>query len=123
MAGEAASVLGLSMAVLAERPDDAACSVAAEVMVGSPFVAADLAAFAERCDVVTFDHEQVDLDALAALATEGAVFRPGPDVLELAVDKAHMRRVLDGAGVPVPSFLVVDDGPDAVETFNTWMLS
>ena len=116
MAGEAASVLGLSMAVLAERPDDAACSVAAEVMVGSPFVAADLATFAERCDVVTFDHEQVDLDTLAALATEGAVFRPGPDVLELAVDKAHMRTVLDGAGVPVPSFLVVDDGPDAVET-------
>jgi len=116
MAGEAASVLGLSMAVLAERPDDAACGVAAEVMVGSPFVAADLAAFAERCDVVTFDHEQVDLDTLAALATEGAVFRPGPEVLELAVDKAHMRTVLDGAGVPVPSFLVVDDGPDAVES-------
>ncbi len=116
MAGEAASALGLSMAVLAERPDDAACEVAAEVMVGSPFVAADLRAFAERCDVVTFDHEQVDLEIVAALEGEGAVFRPGPDVLELAVDKAHMRTVLDGAGVPVPSFLVVDDGPDAAET-------
>ena len=31
-------------------------------MLGSPFVAADLRAFAERCDVVTFDHEQVDLE-------------------------------------------------------------
>ena len=115
MAGEAASALGLSMAVLAERPDDAACGVASEVMLGSPFVAADLGAFAERCGVVTFDHEQVDLGIVAALAAGGAVLRPGADTLELAVDKARMRTVLDGAGVPVPSYLVVDGGPDATE--------
>jgi 5-(carboxyamino)imidazole ribonucleotide synthase len=120
MAGEAASALGLSMAVLAERADDAACQVAAEVMLGSPFVAADMRAFTERCDVVTFDHEQVDLGIVAALSAEGAVLRPGAETLELAVDKAHMRTVLDAAGVPVPSYLVVDHGPDAaaaVESF------
>jgi len=115
MAGEAASALGLSMAVLAERPDDAACGVATEVLVGSPFVAADLRALAERCGVVTFDHEQVDLEIVAALAAGGAVLRPGAETLELAVDKAHMRTVLDGAGVPVPSYLVVDGGPGAPE--------
>src|SRR5271169_2145757 len=120
MAGEAASALGLSVAVLAERPDDAACAVASEVMVGSPFVAADLRAFAERCGVVTFDHEQVDLEIVAALAAEGAVFRPGPDALELAVDKARMRTVLDGAGVPVPSHLVVDGGRDAAEAVTAF---
>jgi 5-(carboxyamino)imidazole ribonucleotide synthase len=120
MAGEAASALGLTMAVLAEHPDDAACAVAAEVMLGSPFVAEDLAAFAARCDVVTFDHEQVDLDIVAQVAAGGAVIRPGADTLELAVDKAHMRTVLDGAGVPVPAYAVVDAGPtapDEVEAF------
>jgi 5-(carboxyamino)imidazole ribonucleotide synthase len=120
MAGEAASALGLSMAVLAEHPGDAACGVADEVVLGSPFVAADLRAFAARCDVVTFDHEQVDLDLVAGLAAEGTVFRPGAATLELAVDKARMRSVLDEAGVPVPSYLVVDEGPgalDAVEGF------
>ena len=45
---EAASALGLSVAVLAERPDDAACAVAAEVLLGSPLVEADLRALAER---------------------------------------------------------------------------
>ncbi len=120
MAGEAASALGLSMAVLAERPDDAACGVASEVVVGSPFVAADLHDFAARCDVVTFDHEQVDLELVAEVAAGGAVIRPGADTLELAVDKAHMRTVLDGAGVPVPAYAVVEEGPDApaaVEAF------
>ncbi len=115
MAGEAASALGLSMAVLAERADDAACAVAAEVMLGSPFVAEDLGAFAEHCQVVTFDHEQVDLDIVADLASAGAVLRPGADTLELAVDKAHMRTILDAAGVPVPRYAVVDDGPDALD--------
>jgi 5-(carboxyamino)imidazole ribonucleotide synthase len=120
MAGEAASALGLSMAVLAEHPGDAACGVAAEVVLGSPFVAEDLRAFAARCDVLTFDHEQVDLDLVAGLASEGTVFRPGAATLELAVDKARMRTVLDEAGVPVPAYLVVDEGPgaiDAVERF------
>lgn len=111
MACEAASVLGLSVAVLAERPDDAACDVAAEVMVGSPFVAEDLRAFAARCGAVTFDHEQVDLELVAALAGSGTVFRPGAETLELAVDKAHMRTVLDGAGVPVPAYQILVDGP------------
>jgi 5-(carboxyamino)imidazole ribonucleotide synthase len=120
MAGEAASALGLSMAVLADHPDDAACGVAAEVVLGSPFVAADLRAFAARCDVLTFDHEQVDLELVAEVAAGGAVVRPGAPTLELAVDKARMRTVLDRAGVPVPAYLVVDEGPgalDAVERF------
>jgi len=115
MAGEASSALGLSMAVLAEHPDDAACGVAAEVVLGSPFVATDLQAFAARCDVVTFDHEQVDLDLVAQVAAAGTVVRPGAATLEFAVDKAHMRTVLDQAGVPVPAYQVVDEGPDALD--------
>jgi 5-(carboxyamino)imidazole ribonucleotide synthase len=120
MAGEAASALGLSMAVLAERADDAACAVAAEVMVGSPFVFEELGAFAQRCGVVTFDHEHVDLDIVAALAAGGAVLLPGADALELAVDKARMRTVLDAAGVPVPSYAVVEGGPGASEAVATF---
>ena len=118
MAGEAASALGLSMAVLAEHPDDAACGVAAEVVLGSPFVAEDLAAFAARCDVLTFDHEQVDLELVAELEAGGTVVRPGAATLELAVDKARMRTVLDQAGVPVPAYLVVDEGPDALDAVD-----
>jgi 5-(carboxyamino)imidazole ribonucleotide synthase len=108
MAGEAVSALGLSMAVLAERADDAACAVAAEVVLGSPFDEAELRALAGRCDVVTFDHEQVDLEIVAALASEGVVVRPGAGALELAVDKGHMRRTFAAAGVPVPVHAIVE---------------
>ena len=120
MAGEAASALGLSMAVLAAHPDDAACGVAAEVMLGSPFAADDMRAFAARCDVLTFDHEQVDLEIVAELAAQGAVVRPGADTLELAVDKARMRAILDDAGVPVPAYCIVDEGPDALDAVSAF---
>jgi 5-(carboxyamino)imidazole ribonucleotide synthase len=110
MAGEAASALGLSMAVLAEDPGDAACAVAAEVVLGSPLVEAELRALARRCDVITFDHEQVDLALLAALKEDGVVIRPGLDTLAMAVDKAHMRAVLVEAGVAVPAHIVVETG-------------
>jgi 5-(carboxyamino)imidazole ribonucleotide synthase len=113
MAGEAASALGLSMAVLAKNPDDAACAVAAEVLLGSPFSAGDLRAVADRCDVLTFDHEQVDLELVAELEAQGVVVRPGAATLELAVDKARMRTVLDEAGVPVPAHCIIDEGPGA----------
>jgi len=108
MAGEAASTLGLSMAVLAESPTDAACDVAAEVIVGSPHVEGALRSLAERCDVVTFDHELVDLSLITLLASEGVRIHPGADTLALAVDKVHMRAVFVGAGIPVPAHAVLD---------------
>jgi 5-(carboxyamino)imidazole ribonucleotide synthase len=111
MAAEAASALGLSVAVLAERPDDAACAVAAEVLPGSPLVEVDLRALAACCDVITFDHEQVDLSILRTLAGEGIIIRPGLETLEIATDKAHMRSVLAAAGIAVPAHLVLDAGP------------
>jgi 5-(carboxyamino)imidazole ribonucleotide synthase len=96
------------MVVLAEHPDDAACDVAAEVVIGSPLVESELRALAARCEVMTFDHEQVDLSLLRTLVAEGVVVRPGVATLEVAVDKAHMRRVLVAADIPVPAHIVVD---------------
>ena len=125
MAGEAASALGLSMVVLAEHPDDAACDVAAEVVIGSPLVESELRALAARCEVMTFDHEQVDLSLLRTLVAEGVVVRPGVATLEVAVDKAHMRRVLAAADIAVPAHIVVDleeSGPQnrAVEAIGAF---
>jgi 5-(carboxyamino)imidazole ribonucleotide synthase len=120
MAGEAASALGLSIAVLAEHPDDAACAVAAEVVLGTPADGTALRALADVCDVVTFDHEQVDLDLLSALVREGVVVRPGVTALEMAVDKGHMRTTLAAAGVPVPAYELVPAGLGADEALGSF---
>jgi phosphoribosylaminoimidazole carboxylase PurK protein len=125
MACEAASGLGLRTVVLAAHPDDAATEVASEVLVGLPTVEKDLRLLADRSDVVTFDHEHVDLSLLQLLAGEGVVVRPGAGTLALAVDKSRMRNRLQEAGVPVPAHADlpqaqasgVDDVVTAVEEF------
>jgi 5-(carboxyamino)imidazole ribonucleotide synthase len=104
MTCEAASALGLQTVVLAAHPDDAATDVASEVLVGLPSVEKDLRLLADRSDVVTFDHEHVDLQLLEQLAAEGVAVRPGPGALALAVDKSRMRARLRSAGVPVPAY-------------------
>ena len=107
MTCEAASALGLSVTVLAERPDDAAVSTASQVLIGSPRDPDALAALARRSGVVTFDHEHVDLAMLASLEQDGALVRPGIGTLQLAVDKGQMRSQLAGAGIPVPAFAIL----------------
>jgi 5-(carboxyamino)imidazole ribonucleotide synthase len=59
--------------------------------------------------VITFDHEHVPQDVLAALVAAGVAVRPGPHALEVAQDKITMRRRLAALGVPVPSWGVVRD--------------
>lgn len=113
---QAAIPLGIGVRVLAERADDSAALVCAAVDLGRPDRAEDLIAFAERCDVVTLDHELVDLDALATIEARGGVVRPGPAVLRYAKDKLYQRTQFARAGLPVPDFA---DAPTlaAVEAF------
>jgi 5-(carboxyamino)imidazole ribonucleotide synthase len=84
--------------------------VATVVLPGSPRVEAELAELAAACEVITFDHEQVDLALVARLEAAGTVVRPGAATLDLAVDKARMRQALATAGLPQPDFAVLS-GP------------
>jgi 5-(carboxyamino)imidazole ribonucleotide synthase len=108
MLAEAASALGVWTVVLAERTDDAAAAVASEVIMGSPRDASALSALSARCDVVTFDHELVDLDELRGMQDAGGIVRPSPGTLEFAVDKSFQRAAFAAAGLPVPDHVVLD---------------
>ncbi len=118
MMGEAKDGVGVRLVVLAASPEDPAIAVADEVLFGTGFDESALRALAARSDVVTFDHELVDLDVLGRLEGEGAVVRPRAAALRFAVDKAHQRRALAGAGLPVPRFAVLDRYADATRALD-----
>jgi 5-(carboxyamino)imidazole ribonucleotide synthase len=99
--------LGIKVALLAEGPDVSAAQVVHDVTVGDYTDPATVIAFAERCDVVTFDHEHVPTDLLHALQERGVLVRPGPEALVHAQDKVVMRHRLASYGLPVPTFAVV----------------
>ena len=94
--------LGISLRVLAEAEDSSA-SLAATA-VGDYRDAATVLAFASDVDVVTFDHEHVPQDVLAALVDAGVAVRPGPDALAVAQDKLVMRARLGALGIPIPDW-------------------
>ncbi len=116
MTHQAGIALGLSLKVLAERPDDGAALVSAGVRIGSHTSLPDLRAFAEECEVVTFDHEHVPNDLVQALEADGTAVFPGSTALRHAQDKLVMRERLCAMGVPVPAFTPVATARD-VEGF------
>jgi len=107
MTHQAAIGLGLSLRVFAEKADDSAAQVAADVEIGTPTDLDALLRFAKGCDVLTLDHEHVPTDHLAALAEAGATVRPHGAALLYAQDKLAQRRRLEALGLPVPVYAPV----------------
>ena len=107
MLAEAATPLGIHVRVLAETEGECAGEVVPDIVIGSADDAEALRSFAATVDVLTFDHENVDHDALAQIERDGTPVRPGVATLRFA-DKAHQRREFAAAGLPVPPFVVID---------------
>ena len=64
---------------------------------------------AESCDVITFENEFINLDALKHLEAEGVVFRPRLSALSPLLDKYEQRKYLEQIGIPVPQFHLLDN--------------
>jgi 5-(carboxyamino)imidazole ribonucleotide synthase len=115
MTCQAAVSLGVRVRVLAETPDDSAAQVCADTRIGDYRSLPDLLAFAGGCDAVTFDHEHVPGEHLAALEAASVPIRPGRAALRYAQDKLAMRQHFSQAGVPCPRFTPVTGLADVTD--------
>lgn len=114
MMAQAAIPLDIKIVLLAAREDDGAAQVVSDVLVGAPDDPASLKALADRCDVVTFDHELVPPAELAVLEAQGHQVWPSSSSMALAQDKRRQRRELAQAGLPVPAFAEIDGFDDII---------
>ncbi|PSB28502.1 5-(carboxyamino)imidazole ribonucleotide synthase [Stenomitos frigidus ULC18] len=103
MAG-AAEKLGIELLVQTPSCDDPAVSIAAKTILATIDDATATAELAALCDVITFENEFVNLEALLELAKQGVCFRPGLDALKPLLDKYHQRCYLRELGLPTPRF-------------------
>jgi 5-(carboxyamino)imidazole ribonucleotide synthase len=124
MTYEAAGPLAIPMRLLAAREDDSAAKIATDVLIGPPDAESALRRLAEGVDVVTFDHELVDLGILERLEADGHTLRPSARTLGVATDKRAQRDVLGGAGVAIAPSADVDSAEDvrAVASEHGWPL-
>lgn len=115
MTTQAAISLAVDVKILAADGSDPACVAATRVEVGDPGDLDTIRRFAEGCDVVTFDHERVDIATIATLEADGTRVHPSSTTLRFS-DKAHQRVDFSSHGLPVPPFEVVDSA-SGIEAF------
>ena len=112
MTHQAAVKLGITPGLFAERFDDSAAQAAPGAVINHPDA---LAGFAADCQVVTFEHERIDIGLLEAIEENGAVLRPGTKTIRAAFDKMYQRNVLRARNFQVPAYAEIRSPDDVLD--------
>ncbi|CAM6127870.1 unnamed protein product [Calypogeia fissa] len=110
---QAASPMGIKVAVLDPLPDCPAGGIAYEHTVGSFRDTNAVRSFAEGCGVLTVEIEHVDVETLEALASEGADVEPKPFTIRTIQDKYLQKVHFRNNGVALPDFMKIDNAEGA----------
>lgn len=118
---QAATTLGLEVAVF-EREVDSPAGRLTKHEISGPWESPALRRrFAALCDVITLESEFVDPLMLRALARLGTPVRPGAKTLAIVGDKFSQKEHLaSGGALPVASFRAVTSPSDVEQVAAEW---
>jgi 5-(carboxyamino)imidazole ribonucleotide synthase len=111
MLAMAAARLNYRTIILEPQADCPAAQVATEQIVAAYDDPTALEELATRCDVVTYEFENVPVSAAEALALTVPVYPP-PKALEAAQDRLVEKRFINECGIPTAKFHTVDSQAD-----------
>ncbi|MCI4663975.1 MAG: 5-(carboxyamino)imidazole ribonucleotide synthase [Neomegalonema sp.] len=117
MLAVAAAKLGLKTHIYAPDADCPASEVATKFTRGSDDYHRGLSAFAEECDVVTLEFENVPV-ASADLVSRSTPMRPSRLALETAQDRVVEKDFLCGIGVQTAAYAAVDGISDIAKALQ-----
>ena len=84
----------------------------AGAVIQAPFDdAVALAILAEKCEVLTYEFENVPVEALESIAELAPIYPP-PGALRQAQDRLAEKRLFETLGIPLPGFRAVDSEAD-----------
>jgi 5-(carboxyamino)imidazole ribonucleotide synthase len=109
----AAQQLGYHVIVFDSDPAAPACQVADAATIGRFDDPQALAHFAQRCDVVSLEWENIPTSTLDVVIKQAPVF-PSTHVLRVAQDRRREKGTLAGFGLPVTPFMAVDSWEDCL---------
>ncbi|MEM9215766.1 MAG: 5-(carboxyamino)imidazole ribonucleotide synthase [Cyanobacteria bacterium P01_F01_bin.150] len=117
MMSEVALSLGIELCIQTPKlTDPAGKSIPPENIVLAAVDDANATAkMSQSCDVVTFENEFVDLDALSKLFQSGVTFYPAIASLRPLLDKYHQRQCFKSLHIPTPKFAVIEEGMSVKE--------
>jgi 5-(carboxyamino)imidazole ribonucleotide synthase len=113
----AAARLGLKTAIYNDAPDAPAFQVT-QTSVAAPYEDLDaLARFADACDAVTFEFENLPAHAIAHLG-EHVPVRPGAHALAVTQDRLSEKSFVEKLGLKTAPFFEVSSAAQAGEAFD-----
>lgn len=108
MMADAAKALEIELVIQTPHQTDPAVVIATETILAAIDDAEATAKLASHCDVITFENEFINLEALQSLAKQGVCFRPCLEALAPLLDKYQQRCYLEEIGLPQPNFMTLE---------------
>ncbi len=94
--------------ILDPDPECPAVQAGGQHVPGNPVNGEGFARLAELSDVVTIDLENVCIDELSRLASEGSFVLPQTELLAKIVNKFEQKKLLQQLGIPTADFVACD---------------
>lgn len=107
MIGSAAARLGFDVHIYAPDDSPPAARVAALHWQGDYDDRDTLRQFADSCDVITYEFENIPVETVAFLVSLGATVRPGAKSLETSQDRLTEKRFLNEIGIETGAYEAV----------------
>jgi len=108
MLASAAAKLGFDVNIFCPGDSPPAARVAAGHWDADYDDETALSDFAQNCDVITYEFENIPVASVAYLVSKGAIVRPGVKSLEVSQDRLAEKQFLNAIGIETGAFEPVD---------------
>ncbi|HTI13687.1 MAG TPA: 5-(carboxyamino)imidazole ribonucleotide synthase [Dictyobacter sp.] len=121
MLSEAARKMGYAEVTVLDPTPQSPASTVAKQIIGSLKDPAALRQLAATSDILTYEIEHINTQALKGLQQEGVSIYPAPDLLSIIQNKYEQKVFLAQRGIPVAPYLPIETDADiekAVQQFG-----
>jgi len=112
MMSMAAARMGMDVVIYAPEADSCASRVSADTIVGAYDDEAKLTEFASRCDVITFEFENIPASTLDFIENIGTSVFPKSNALGCSQDRLKEKEFLNSIGIAPAPFARIDEAED-----------
>lgn len=120
MLSEAAQKMGFAPVTVLDPTPHCPASVVAHQIVGNLKDHTALRQLAEVSDVLTYEIEHINTEALSELQRAGIKIHPAPELLAIIQNKYAQKEFLSKHNIPVAPYMPIDSSADLEQAIQRW---
>jgi 5-(carboxyamino)imidazole ribonucleotide synthase len=104
-----AKKMDIEVVVLTPSHPSPASDIADSYIVGDLYDSEKILELAEKCDVLTYEIEHINVDILREIEERGKIVNPSSKVLKVIQDKNLQKEILKEKGLPTSKWSLIDE--------------